>query len=89
MDFKDDNYPVREYSDEIAVKIMAALDMLKGEIKKTTCVSCGKELKFDRMDMYDHESGWGVITEIPKQWLSVHCDHCGYDNSLTKLGVNR
>ena len=90
MDYKSDNYPIQpDYPSEVDVKIKTRLDSLVKEFKRNTCICCGAPLDFDHVDMYDHDGGWGITPEIPKQWLSVHCDNCNYDISLTKLGVRR
>ena len=60
------------------------------------CVSCGADLadslpkvgSYVVVDMYDHD-GWAVSKKLKKQWLSIHCEKCNYDNSLWKLGVPR
>jgi hypothetical protein len=67
------------------------------ENAKLYCVSCGADLvkslpyvgSYIRVDMYDHLDGWLVSERMDKQWLSVHCDKCNYDNSVWKLGVPR
>jgi hypothetical protein len=89
MLFKSDNYPKTRYTYDETVRIMNALDDIVGKIEKKVCVCCGKRLDITHVDMYDHDGGWIVTNDIPKQWLSVHCDHCNYDISLNKLGVSR
>ena len=89
MDYKDDNYPHKIYSDDISERIKERLDELVTEFNRDNCVCCGAPLDFDHVDMYDHESGWEVDPEVKKQWLSVHCKNCNYDISFTKLGVRR
>ena len=88
MDFKTDTVPTPTYTDLQAKRMMECLDFLAKEITRKTCVTCGQELSFDHADIYDHEYGWGLIAEIPKQWISFKCE-CGYENSLNKLGVSR
>lgn len=51
------------------------------------CRWCGKRLP-KKIDQYPHSDGWPVVGEEKKQWLSIHCG-CGYDWSLSKLGVPR
>ena len=88
MKFRDDNYPKRDYDKELRLMVQDKLDsIIKFATKK--CPLCGKELKFDHVDMYDHDGGWFVIPEIPKQWISTYCHNCNYDVSLSKLGVAR
>jgi hypothetical protein len=90
MDYKTENYPPEPpYSLTIDSKVCERLDVLVCEIKIHKCPLCGKPLEFDHVDMYNHEYGWYITEEIPKQWLSVHCDYCNYDISLNKLGVRR
>ena len=67
------------------------------ENAKLYCVSCGADLvktipyagSYVPVNMYDHPNGWSVCDTLEKQWLSIHCDACNYDNSLQKLGVPR
>jgi hypothetical protein len=88
MDFKTETLPTPKYTDLQSSRMMDCLDFLAKEITKHSCVSCGKKLSFDHADIYDHEYGWGLIGDIPKQWISFKCE-CGYENSLNKLGVSR
>jgi hypothetical protein len=53
------------------------------------CRSCGETLDMTRVDAYDHNGGWLILGDMPKQWLSIKCDACGYEVSLSKLGVPR
>ena len=55
------------------------------QYKKLKCASCGKETYPVQVDMYDHEYGTEVVTDWPKQWVSIHCVYCGYDTSFNKL----
>lgn len=88
MDFKTDTYPTPKYTDEQAARIMACLDDLVKTVKHNRCASCNKELYFDYASIYDHDGGWGLIGDVPKQWISFECS-CGYHTSLDKLGVPR
>ena len=90
MDFKTDSYPTPTYTDEQAVRIMACLDQIAETIpdERRRCASCNKHLYFDYANIYDHDGGWGLIGDIPKQWISFECS-CGYHTSLNKLGVER
>jgi len=87
MNFKSDTYPTPDYlsKDGIDTRIMLALENYKEQLKLTKCVCCGKELPLTYADIYDHDGGWFICNAIPKQWISFHCDRCGYDNSLNKL----
>lgn len=42
-----------------------------------------------KIDHYAHAGGYTVEGFDMKQWLSVHCDACGYDWSISKLGIPR
>lgn len=65
------------------------------ENAKLKCVCCGGDLvqslhgSYVVVNMYDHEYGWKVSKHMERQWLSIHCDVCNYDNSIWKLGVER
>lgn len=86
--YEDVKYP-SFYEGVVNDKIEARLDSLVQEFKIHKCICCGASLNFDHVDMYNHDGGWFITPEIPKQWLSVHCDNCNYDISFTKLGVRR
>jgi hypothetical protein len=59
------------------------------ESKKPTCL-CGKALRGSGLREYDHDGGfrtldsYGNIME-ERQWIYVHCSHCGYDMALHKI----
>lgn len=90
MIFHDDNFPEkREYDNELKLMVQDKLDDLISQVVTNICPSCGKPLQFNYVDMYDHEYGWHIIPDIPKQWVSVRCHNCKYDVSLNKLGVQR
>ena len=89
MKFNSENYPKTKYNKAITKQLEGALDLIMGEIRKTTCICCGKELSFDTADMYDHRAGRGLVAGVPKQWISFHCHECNYDNSLIKLILNK
>ena len=89
MNFKSENHPKVKYTKAVTRQLEGALDLIMGEVRKTTCVSCGKELTFDKADMYDHSGGHGLVAGVPKQWISFHCYECNYDNSLIKLILNK
>jgi hypothetical protein len=89
MKFKSTNFPKVKYDKKVTRQLEGALDLIMGEVRKTTCVSCGKELTFDKAEMYDHYAGRGLVAGVPKQWISFHCYECNYDSSLTKLILNR
>ena len=91
MNFHDDNYPEVEwrYTPEQALLIKGALFDLMKEAEHSNCVGCGKHIDLNFVHMYDHDGGWNVIDSIPKQWISVECEHCGYHTSINKLGVSR
>ena len=72
------------------------LDAYRKKITNHSCVTCGTNLDTENADFdhYDHDGGWlvwtGTRTECgiwKKWWLSIRCEKCGYENSLTKLGV--
>jgi hypothetical protein len=94
MDFKTDTYPTPTYTDQQTARMMACLDQLTATAYTGTgsrkgaprCASCGKLLDMDVAHIYDHDGGWGLLGELPKQWISFECK-CGYHTSLNKLGV--
>lgn len=54
------------------------------------CLSCGKPLVNESdgdvsVGLYDHEGGVCIRDVQGKQWVSIHCHECGFDNSLDKL----
>lgn len=48
------------------------------------CVSCGKLLRADSIDLYDHDDGYKVVGYHKKQWVSFECV-CGYGSALWKI----
>ena len=88
MDFINDNFPKNSYDDQTTLRIKGALFDLLKEVEHTNCVTCGKHLDLNHVNIYDHDGGWGLIGSIPKQWVSIECS-CGYHNSINKLGVSR
>lgn len=91
MDFKTDTLPIPKYTDLQAKRIMECLDELVAPImlpERKCAGGCGRRLDLDHASIYDHEGGWGLIGDIPKQWISFPCS-CGYETSLDKLGVLR
>lgn len=86
MDFKSDTYPTPKYTDLQAKRIMECLDTLAATIEKGKfcCASCGLQLPGSHANIYDHDGGWGLIGDIPKQWISFECK-CGYHTSLNKM----
>ena len=84
IDFINDNYPENDYSFIAKCDIMKALGELVQNVKHTSCVTCGKELDMSTLNIYDHEGGWKLSNDIPKQWVSAECS-CGYHTSLNKL----
>lgn len=89
MKFNDDNFPKRDYDTDIRLMVQDKLGDLVNQVVTNICPSCGKELQFNYVDIYDHPYGWHVIPEIPKQWISVRCHKCKYNVSINKLGVSR
>jgi len=68
------------------------LDSLRQYVDQCTsdlCVSCGATLNMGKVDMYEHDGGWVIAKGTPRHWLSIKCSSCGYEVSLTKLGVPR
>lgn len=59
-------------------------------ITRKNC-SCGATLQTSAWNIqhYCHEGGWKVKGFNEKQWLYIHCNECGYDWALWKLGVAR
>ena len=89
MEFIDDSFPENVYDEETSQRIKDALEGIVSKAKSNKCVCCDHELKMDVVNMYDHSSGWIILPELPRQWLSIHCDNCNYDVSLNKLGIGR
>lgn len=56
---------------------------------KPRCFSCQRPLVGDdgdlHLSLYDHPSGYLVSGLHQRQWISVHCGNCQYDNSLRSL----
>jgi hypothetical protein len=87
MEFKSENYPETTYTENQIRQIEAILDDLVYFIPPTkfACASCGKQLETDlQATIYDHDGGWNIIDDIPRQWVSFPCE-CGYETSLNKL----
>lgn len=40
-----------------------------------------------RIDRAAHPYGWEVEGFEERQWLSAHCEECGYSNSFWMLGI--
>lgn len=87
MNFTNDNFPKNSYDAPTTLRIKGALFELLKEVEHTNCVTCGKHLNLNHASIYDHDGGWELIDSIPKQWVSVKCSSCGYENSINKLGV--
>jgi hypothetical protein len=77
----------------MTTKIVQPVDLenLKERIEevKPTCL-CGKTLRGRSIDMYEHDGGYLTLDDDgtpmkERQWLSVHCDKCGYDYSIVHL----
>ena len=55
---------------------------------------CGRSLRFAKLQSYPHDGGWdirhqaGTGYSLRPYWLYLHCDGCGSDHSLNKLGMN-
>jgi hypothetical protein len=58
-------------------------------VENVSCAGCGETLEKPLIDYYNHADGWRVHGIIGRQWLSVHCRACGYDTSLSKIGIDR
>lgn len=56
-------------------------------VTPTTCKDCGGQL--GPIEHYPHDGGWTVEGLDGKRWLYRHCDKCGYDWSISRLGVPR
>jgi hypothetical protein len=54
--------------------------------EKQTC-RCGAPLDLNNVEYYDHEGGYDLLGFGQPQWLYHHCDVCGFDYSLWKLGI--
>ena len=59
------------------------------ESKKPKCL-CRRALRGSNLQMYDHDGGYRTLDSNheemkERQWIYVHCDHCGYDMSLVKI----
>ena len=64
------------------------LEEYRAMCKRDTCKWCGALLPYP-VEHYPHAGGWLVQGMDELQWLYLHCDRCGYDHSLWKLGVPR
>lgn len=60
------------------------------QITREKC-TCGHPIpkSVHAISMYPHEGGWPVEGMDKKQWLYIHCQKCGYEWALWKLGVPR
>lgn len=83
---EDTKFPLKDI--EI---IRATLAELLTGLTKDKCPGCNHLLNLTIVDvaMYDHEWGWQVHPDYPKQWLSIQCDYCEYEVSFSKLGIHR
>ena len=85
--FKDE----RPLTAEEVEPVRNAIEILLKRIYHSSHVCFGCATEFDITDlevnMYDHDGGFDVGLKS-KQWLSIHCDHCGYETSLVKLAGN-
>lgn len=70
-------------------QIVDSLQQYVAQATSDLCVSCGATLPMDNVDMYEHDGGWVIAKGTPRHWLSIKCRNCGYEVSLTKLGVQR
>jgi hypothetical protein len=53
--------------------------------KKPLCL-CGKPLEGTGVDYWGpHDGGIYIVGEKEKQWVFVHCNHCGYEMALWKI----
>ncbi len=69
---------------------MKSLEQYREEIKGATCRWHQEPVPLDGpIRCYDHSGGWTVEGMSGKHWLFVTCPECGYDWSLSKLGVAR
>lgn len=67
-------------------RISRSLEEYLKLITKEECQWCGKDLP-QKIDYYEHPNGWLIDGVHKFQWLSIHCRHCDYDWSISKLGV--
>ena len=90
MKFTSENFNHTGYTQFQTEKIEYIIEDLCYFIKpgKFACGSCGKQLPGDHATIYDHDGGWNIIEDIPRQWISFECV-CGYHTSLNELGISR
>jgi hypothetical protein len=61
--------------------------ILHGPLQYNHC-GCGTHFCFGFLRSYDHSGGIAVPGFEEPQWFYVHCFECGYDMSITHLGIN-
>ena len=66
---------------------------IDGHAKMMTVDKCGCDTalstSYDNIKHYPHSGRWLVkgLFYCDKLWLCIHCDKCGYNWTLWKLGV--
>lgn len=93
-DIKLTDLKFRAYKEEAPLKsvevepVRLAIETLLKSLHPDSFICIGCSTHFDITDlevnMYDHENGYKVGLKS-KQWLSIHCDHCGHETSFVKL----
>jgi len=66
---------------------MEALRRMQAERRNTDCRWCQADLNLPTYGA-PHDGGWNV-PGMGLNWLWLHCDKCGYDWALWKLGLPR
>jgi len=61
--------------------------ILHAPLKYNHC-GCGTPFCFGFLRSYDHSGGLDVPGFEAPQWFYIHCFECGYDMSITHLGIN-
>jgi hypothetical protein len=84
---------IKEMHGKITDKREAAVSMsvlwdkiLHGPLQHNHCM-CGKRFCYGAIMSYDHDGGFAVPGFEKPQWFYIHCFECGYDMSITHLGI--
>jgi hypothetical protein len=62
--------------------------ILHAPLQYSHCFDCETPLCFGFLRSYDHDGGIDTPGFEAPQWFYIHCFECGYDTSITHLGIN-
>ena len=62
---------------------------LKNIAHSNFCAGCDTSLHGAPAVIGFHPAGWRLEGHQGRQWIAFHCEICGYDTSLDKLGIPR